>query len=215
MKVLGSIAKVLAPIALLASSSAFASGWPVPAEPITIKRIQYNGTGCPLGTVAENISTKKDSFTLTFSEFVAEAGPGIPLSAGRRNCILTLVLDVPGGWQYSVGEFYYRGFLDLDQGIKAEQSATYFFEGQGLQGRFASSSFGPYEKDYVYTDKVGLASAVWSPCGVERALNINTAIRVDNTNRRQYPNAQGFITTDSVDGQIKQVWGLTWRRCQP
>jgi hypothetical protein len=150
---------------------------------------------------------------LTFSEFVAEAGPGISLSAGRKNCVATLVLDIPSGWQYSITSFFYRGFMALDKGIQAEHSASYFLEGQGKTGTFTAKNFGPYENDYVYNDKVGIASAVWSPCGVERALNINTAIRVSNTNARAYPHAQGLITNDSIDGQITQVWGLTWRRC--
>ncbi|MCX6131583.1 MAG: DUF4360 domain-containing protein, partial [Proteobacteria bacterium] len=93
-------------------------------------------------------------------------------------------------------------------------SASYFFEGQGFTGRFASNQSGPYTSDYVYNDNIGLSSAVWSPCGIERALNINTAIRVSNTDNRKYRNARGLISNDSVDGQIKQVWGITWRPCR-
>jgi hypothetical protein len=48
---------------------------------------------------------------------------------------------------------------------------------------------------------------------VSRALNLNTKIRVANTNTAYYPEARGFITNDSIDGQITQVFGLTWRRC--
>jgi hypothetical protein len=213
MKVFGSIVKFVAPLLVMGAAAQAEVRFPVPSEPITIKKIQYNGTGCPLGTVAKNVSDDKTAFTLTFSEFVAEAGPGIPLSYGRKNCVATLVLDVPAGWQYSIGSFFYRGFMALDKGIKADHTATYFLEGQGKTGSFRSSNYGPYESDYVYNDQVGIASAVWSPCGVERALNINTSIRVSNTNSRAYPNAQGLITNDSIDGQITQVWGLTWRRC--
>ncbi len=214
MKVFGSIIKFVAPIVLVgAVANAQQRSNLAPSEPITIKSIAYNGTGCPLGTVAQNVSEDKQSFTLTFSEFVAEAGPGISLADGRKNCIATMVLNVPGGWQYSVASFYYRGFLALDNGVKAEQSADYYFQGQGLTGRFGTTKTGPFESDYVYNDNIGLASAVWSPCGVERALNINAKIRVWNTSSSSYPGARGFITTDSIDGQIKQVWGITWRRC--
>lgn len=184
-----------------------------PSEPITIERIQYNGTGCPLGTVAQNVSDDKQAFTLTFSEFFAEAGPGISLAQGRKNCIATVTLNIPAGWQYSVANFYYRGFMQLDEGIKAEHSVDYSFEGQGRTNRFASTMSGPYESDYVYSDSVGLATTVWSPCGVSRALNLNTKIRVSNTSSASYPEARGFITNDSIDGQITQVFGLTWRRC--
>jgi hypothetical protein len=185
----------------------------VPSEPITIERIQYNGTGCPLGTVAQNVSDDKQAFTLTFSEFIAESGPGISLAQGRKNCIATVTLNIPAGWQYSVANFYYRGFMQLDEGVKAEHSVDYSFEGQGRTSRFASTMSGPYESDYVYSDSVGIATTVWSPCGVSRALNLNTKIRVANTNTAYYPEARGFITNDSIDGQITQVFGLTWRRC--
>ncbi|HYX37792.1 MAG TPA: DUF4360 domain-containing protein [Oligoflexus sp.] len=185
----------------------------VPSDPITIENIQYNGTGCPLGTVAQNVSDDKQAFTLTFSEFFAEAGPGISLAQGRKNCIATVTLHIPSGWQYSVANFYYRGFMQLDEGIKADHSVDYSFEGQGRTSRFASVTTGPFENDYVYSDSVGIESNVWSPCGVSRALNLNTKIRVSNASTTAYPNARGFITNDSIDGQITQVFGLTWRRC--
>ncbi len=213
MKVFASIVKCVAPILFVGAAAQAQVRLPAPAEPITIKKIMYNGSGCPLGTVAKNVSEDKQSFTLTFSEFVAEAGPGVSLSEGRKNCVATLTLDVPGGWQYSIGSFFYRGFMQLDRGIKAEHSADYFFEGTGFTGRFSSTKVGPFENDYVYNDNIGLSSAVWSACGVERALNINTKIRVSNSNSSAYPNARGLITNDSIDGQIKQVWGITWRRC--
>lgn len=185
----------------------------VPAEPITIKKIIYNGTGCPLGSVAQNVSDDKQAFTLTFSQFVAEAGPGISLAAGRKNCIATVVLNIPSGWQYSIANFFYRGFLALDEGIKSEHSVDYSFEGQGTTSRFAKNETGPFESDYVYSDTIGIQTNVWSPCGVDRALNLNTKIRVSNSNPTLYPNSTGLITNDSIDGQITQVFGITWRRC--
>ncbi len=217
MSMVGNLAKVLAPAALLVSSVSFANIL-VPAEPVTIKSIKVNGTGCPLGTVAENISEDKQAFTLTFSEFIAETGPGLSPANSRKNCVVTATLKVPVGWQYSIGSFYYRGFMGLDEGIKATHSTSYFFEGQGRTGRFESVKQGPLSEDFVFTDKIGLQSAVmpdtWSDRAKERALNINTSIRVANVDSTLYPNAQGLITNDSIDGELKQVFGLTWRRCQ-
>ncbi len=184
-----------------------------PVEPVLIKKLQSNGSGCPIGSVASNISDDKKSFTLTFSDFVAEAAPNGSYAAARKNCVMTLVLDVPAGWQYSIASFYYRGFMQLDAGMKAEHSTDYFFEGQGLTNKFGSTQSGPYANDYVYSDDVGLASSVWSPCQESRALNINTKIRVWNTDPSKFPNGRGVIANDSVDSQIRQVWGLTWKRC--
>jgi hypothetical protein len=193
-----------------AASQVFAA---VPAEVIEIKSIQYNGSGCPMSTVAENVSSDKQAFTLSFSDYVAEAGPNLPPSSGRKNCQLTMVLNVPAGWQFSIASFYYRGFMELDTAMKAQQTASYYFQGQGATGKFSSNKTGQYSGDYVYNDNIGLSSAIWSACGVERALNVNTSIRVYNTNSSKYPNSSGLITTDSVDGQIKQIWGITWRQC--
>ncbi|MFY7930089.1 MAG: DUF4360 domain-containing protein [Oligoflexus sp.] len=219
MSMVRSLSKFLVPAALLfAAQSASANGFLPPQGSVKIKRLLFNGTGCPLGTVAENISADGKAFTVTFSEFFAEVGPGLPLSSGRRNCNLTAVLAVPAGWQFTVGDFFYRGFMDIDAGIRAEHTTNYFFEGQGDTGSFRSNEVGPQEKDFVYTDKIGLVSSYmpnyWSPCNVERALNINVSVRVSNTNTRLYPNAQGLITNDSIDGQLKQVFGLNWRPCQ-
>ncbi|WP_141735502.1 DUF4360 domain-containing protein [Oligoflexus tunisiensis] len=217
MSMVGHLVKALAPAALLVSSVSFADIL-VPAEPVTIKSIKVNGSGCPLGTVAQNISDDKQAFTLTFSEFVAETGPGMSPTASRKNCVVTATLKVPVGWQYSIGSFYYRGFMGLDEGIRATHTTSYFFEGQGKTGTFSADKYGPLSEDFVYTDKIGLNSAImpdtWSDCAKERALNINTSIRVSNINSRKYPNAQGLITNDSIDGEITQVFGLTWRRCQ-
>lgn len=184
-----------------------------PTEPVLIKKIQANGSGCPIGSVATNIGDDKKSFTLTFSDFVAETGPNMPYSAARKNCTLTMVLDVPAGWQYSIASYYYRGFMQLDSGIKAEHSVDYYFEGQGLTNRFGTTQSGPYAADYVFNDDVGLASSVYSPCQESRALNINAKIRIYNSNPSGFPNSRGVIANDSVDGQIRQVWGLTWKRC--
>jgi hypothetical protein len=213
MKFAKSVMKILAPLAALASGSAYAHG-PAPEEPILIENVSFKGTGCAdESTASVNISEDKQAFTVTFSEFLAEAGVGIPASASRKNCALTLDLDIPAGWQFSIADFNFRGFMTLDQGISAEHSATYFLQGDPKQLKFASTNKGPFSEDYVYTDTIGIGSQVWSACGIKRALSINTAIRVWNTNKIKFPTAAGLITNDSIDGEITQVWGLTWRKC--
>ncbi len=214
MKVLGNTFKFLAPLSLLASTAAFANVRP--SEGLKIKQIIYNGSGCPLGSVAETISSNADAFTLTFSEFFAEVYQGSRPSEQTKNCILTVVLDVPAGWQYSVADFYYRGFMDLDPYVDATHSTSYFFQGQGRTGTFQSVKQGRnsgYNGQYNYRDTIGLESKIWSVCNVERSLNINTRIRVENTRKGSQPAAQGYIANDSIDGQIVQKFGITWRRC--
>ena len=211
MKVSG-LTKILAPMALLAASTVASANTPNPRE-VYIQGITYNGSGCPLGTVAENVSADAKAFTLTFSDYIAEAGPGVSLRDGRRNCQVTLDLKVPQGWQYSFGTFDYRGYVFLDRGMQAAHNTSYYFQGQGDTGRFESVMHGDIDRDYTFRDSIALGSMVWSSCDASRALNINTAINVRNSNKRRYPDAAGLITNDSIDGEIKHVFGIRWRRC--
>ncbi len=214
MKVAQSVVKVLAPIAILASTPLFALSRTVPEQPILIDNISFKGTGCSdASTASVNVAPDKQAFTVSFSEFIAEAGPGIPASANRKNCNLTLDLDIPAGWQFSIVDFNFRGFVNLDAGVNAEHSATYFLQGDPQQLKFSSVSKGSFTQDYVYTDKVGVGSVVWSACGAKRALSVNTAIRVWNTDKVKFPTAAGLITNDTIDGQIVQKYGITWRQC--
>jgi len=206
-----SLLKLLAPVAALASTPLFADA---PGEPIRIENIAFKGTGCPDNSTASvNISDDKQAFTVAFSEFVAETGPGLPLTAGRKNCNLTLDLDIPAGWQFSIASFNFRGFAAIDEGVSASHEATYFLQGDRRQQKFSSTENGPAEKDYVYTDNIGISSAVWSACGVKRALSVNTVLRVWNTDKNRFPNSAGILTNDTIDGEIVQKYGITWRRC--
>lgn len=193
--------------------SAAAMANPVPDQDVEILDIVYNGSGCPLGTVAENVSEDKDAFTLTFSEYIAEAGPEARVSEGRKNCQLTVSLKVPSGWQYSIGDFDYRGFIFLDRGIRAQHTTNYYFQGDANTAGFEQYIDGPQDDVYSFRESVGLQSRVWSKCSSQRALNINTAVSVRNTDKRRFPNAEGVMGTDSIDGKITQQFGLKWRRC--
>jgi hypothetical protein len=215
--------KLLVPAMLVISSHGFATERPnqLPSpelEGVTIQSINALGSGCKdPSTYAVNLSDDKKAFTLSFSEFIAEVGPGIPLVESRKNCSIVLDLKIPAGWQYTIGTFNYRGFMDLGPKVKAEHTTTYYFQGQGKTGSFTAVEIGPQAKDFVYTDKVGLQTAyipdVWSPCSsASRALTINPSVRVSKAQGAS-SSAQGIITNDSVDGELTQVFGLQWRRC--
>ncbi len=207
--------RFLLPLLLLTAGHAAAQSAP-PARSVTLKSIKYNGSGCPIGTVAENISADNQAFTLTFSEFIAEAGPNVSPRSNRKNCQLTAVLSIPPGWQYTVGSFNYRGFIDVDPGVTATHTTSYYFQGQGQTGTFQSRQNGPYADAFTYTDTIGLNSQnLWSPCNIERALNINAAIYV-GVNDPRNTSSTGYIANDSIDGELRQrySYSLYWRPCR-
>jgi hypothetical protein len=189
------------------SLSAFADG-PNPDE-VYVNNIVHAGTGCPVGTVATDISEDAKAFTLLFDQYLVEAGPGIPLSESRKFCQVTLNLHVPQGWSFTIFDVTYAGFANLDAGTTGLERSTYYFQGSPSSGVTLTSTLrGRYNSDYRIQDRLGLDALIWSPCGVNRALNIKSAIQV---NARSGQSA--MMTIDSIDGQLKHRYGIQWRRC--
>jgi hypothetical protein len=195
---------------LLSSLSAMAEESPNPSQ-VYIRNITANGSGCPIGSVGSDISPDAKAFTLTFSEYAAEIGPGIPLSESRKNCQLGVAMNIPSGWSYTLLKVDYRGFAALDAGVVGQQRSTYYF--QGASGRTNSGAlftniYGPTSRDFTISDDVEIQDFVWSPCGVTRSLNINTEVRVSGRS-----GTRGYITQDSIDGELSHTYRIAWRRC--
>jgi hypothetical protein len=178
---------------------------------VRIRSLSWGGSGCPAGTVAENLAPDFRAFTLLFDSYVAEIGPGLPLSQSRRNCQILVDLDFPQGWSYSVFNVDYRGFASLDPRVSGVQQSAYYFQGESRTARLQTTLNGPKVSDYQIRDSLVLEDLVWSPCGAQRALIINSAIRVANNSSK--PDARGMLTTDSIDGEVTHIYGLQWRHC--
>ncbi len=208
LSTLKTLVKFGAPVLVAAM---FASAADAASPPyVRIRSVSYAGSGCQAGSVSQNVSPDLQAFTLLFDNFVAEVGPGVPLSSSRKNCQIAVDLDFPSGWSYSVATLDYRGFVNLDAGSVADQSAAYYFQGSGATARLHTPMYGPTNRDYQIRDTLGISALVWSPCGLQRALNINTQIRLTAN-----AGARGLITTDSIDGQFKTLYryGLSWQQC--
>lgn len=193
--------------AMLAASSAYADA----PSYVRVRSINFAGSGCPAGSVATNVSPDLQAFTLLFDNYIAEVGPGISAREKRKNCVVNVDLDFPQGWTYTVFTVDYRGFLDLERGLTATQQTSYYFQGSSSTARLASNFAGPAARDYQVRDTLGVTSLIWSPCGASRSLNMNTEVRVDNTRNRS---GSGIMTLDSIDGQLKHIYGVQWKRCR-
>ena len=111
---------------IIQASSAAPSG-------VTIESISYAGTGCSAGTVAGTFTDDKSLLTLAFDSYVAQSGPSIQTSESRKNCLLTLKLKYPSGYQYSIFTADYRGFAAISSGSTGICKSTYYFSSQSLQ----------------------------------------------------------------------------------
>ncbi|KAJ2915662.1 hypothetical protein MD484_g4741, partial [Candolleomyces efflorescens] len=187
----------------------------VPTPPPTgfnITSLGVIGSGCPPGSTYYLLNPDRTAVTVTFSQYYAEAGPGIPISANRKNCALTFGVKVPPGFTFGVATVDYRGFYQLDRRVTAAQQSIYYFQGNLQQATARSDLVGPVDgADYTYRDSFDLVSTVLSPCGQDTVLVVTSDLRVNNAQNRQ---GSGYIATDSIDTALAQTFNFQWQTCK-
>ncbi|KAH9474317.1 putative secreted protein [Psilocybe cubensis] len=183
---------------------------PAPAG-FNITSLGVNGSGCPPGSTYYLLNPDRTAVTVTFSQFFAEAGPGIPISQNRKNCQLTLGVYVPPGFTFGIATVDYRGYYQLDKSVTAAQQSIYYFQGVVTQATARSDLTGPVDgADYTYRDAFDLVSTVTSPCGVSSVLNIQSDLRVSNSKNTK---GSGYIATDSIDTALATTFNFQWQKC--
>ncbi len=66
-------------------------------------------------------------------------GNAVATSKQRKNCQLTLELQYPGGFQYSILSADYRGYANIEKGVTGTLKSTYYFAGLKPQVSIAPS----------------------------------------------------------------------------
>jgi hypothetical protein len=175
---------------------------------VYVKEITYNGSGCPKDSVAIALSEDLTTFTLLFSNFIAQSGKNIAATENRKNCQVNVDIRYPQGWSYSIATIDYRGYIGIPKGVSAVQKANYYFAGSTSQVSAESKWNGPLSQDYLTRNQIPVQNTVWSQCGKVERGNVNAQVRLEGDLTKS---AQ--ITVDSIDGTVKQVYGLQWLRC--
>lgn len=188
----------------LTSTSAFA------VDGVFLGQPGYGGNGCPAGTVSAVLSPDAKSLSVVFDAYQVEVAGRTRIA--RKNCDLQIPVHVPSGWSFSVIQLDYRGFNSLPAGARSELVADYFFAGNGANSvRYAKTFTGPSDKDYLFTNKLGVEATVWSPCdGADAILRAKTDLRLYGNTRGD----QALSTVDSVDIKSGLLYQFQWRRCR-
>jgi uncharacterized protein DUF4360 len=210
LKALATGATLLASLAGLGAPAhaAPASG---PLDEMVIDVAAANGSGCPWGTADVTVSPDHKAFTVTYSEFTAQTGPGTKPTDFRKNCQLALNVHVPQGYTYAIAGADYRGFAHLEKGATGSESANYYFQGESQSTRIRHDFNGAVDSDWQRTDNVGIGSLSYLRCGEQRYLNVNTELRVNRG--WSSPKATSFLTMDSADGRLDTVYHIAWKKC--
>lgn len=249
---------------------------------VSIGSFTHGGSACPAGSVAANISPDATALTIIFDNWVVEMDD-TPAPVVTRQCRLDMKLVAPAGWRYAILGLDYRGFADLEAGARAEQTASYRFNGGAVGQLNPMLLTGPLSTDYINSTEIALTNLPWSSCGGDMTLTIDTSSKIDvsapnvareinlSSGGNRYaeqdlgvpissmevirrdsaaqckvnvgygfsgtkawvnkgcralfritapgqpplPKPRGLLTVDSIDGELRQNYGIAWQQCSP
>jgi hypothetical protein len=177
-----------------------------PVIPPYFASITANGTGCPAGTSSILISDDGKTFVTTFSKLEANVTPAT--SAAVSDCQLAIKVTGEVSMSFALTDVVFEGSAKLADGQNARQSMRSYFQGNpSVAGEATTEIDGPYDDKVVFQNTVKTADLVWSPCGLQRDLNLRTTLRLENGTADK--KAAGYVRIDQLSS-LK----LNWRRCR-
>lgn len=180
----------------------------IPAERITVSVETVNGSGCPAGTARVSAAADNTAFTVTYSDYYVLAGAGAKPTESRKNCQLSLRVQIPQGFTFAVSQVELQGFAYLQPGATGSQHSHYYFMGTSQTTSVSHEFTGPYSDHWRTSDRA--AALVYAPCDQVRNLNVNTELRVDDGGSGR---GTSLMVMDSTRGSVRSVYHLSWREC--
>jgi hypothetical protein len=206
--VVAAIGLVLSSIIPLGTAQAAAP----PTGTIGIDVVKVNGTGCPSGTAAAAVSPDNTSFTVTYSQFLAQVGVGAKPGEFHQKCQLHLKVLNPPDYTYGIARVDHRGFASLASGATGVAKANYNFQGMPSKELTNHLFSGPFSDDWQATDVAEAGSIAHAPCGARQTFIIGTELRVD-AGTSDPKKTTSFMSMDSTDSDLSVVYQLSWKKC--
>lgn len=178
------------------------------ADDIRLGAPSYGGSGCPAGTASAALSPDQKSLSILFDQYQVNAGGRTGVVMDRKSCNVAVPVHVPQGLSLSIFKVDYRGFNSLPYGAYSRFHVEYFFA--GARGpTYDKTFYGSLNSDYLLTNTLAATAVIWSPCGQDVNLRVNSSMLA----RTNGQNQQTFATVDSADIRAGLVYALQWRRC--
>lgn len=178
------------------------------ADDIRLGDPGYGGSGCPGGSASVTLSPDRKSLSILFDAYLAEAGGSTGKAIDRKSCNIAVPVHVPQGYSISIFQVDYRGYTYVPVGAQARFNAEYFFA--GIRGPSSTETFrGFVDNQYVITNRIAAESLIWSGCGKDVNLRVNTSMLAQSNRRKD----QVLATVDSTDIKSGLVYHVQWRRC--
>ena len=165
---------------------------------VEILDANYGGSGCPDQSASVSVSPDGQEMSILFDDFVAY---GNDYRESRKSCNLSIPIQVPNGFQISLYDADYRGYVSPR--TRGRLRAEYFFAGR--RGPVFSRTFRG-ETDYSVTDPLLTVADVWSACGDSVNMRVNASMSA---------RGRGIATVDSFDlAHRGLVYQIKYRRCR-
>jgi hypothetical protein len=185
---------ILATTVLLATSALPAFANPT----VEILGASYGGSGCPAQSASVSVSPDGQELSILFDKFITL---GNQAAESRKSCNLSIPIRVPQGYQISLYDADYRGYVAPS--TRANLRAEYFFAGS--RGPVFSRFF-TGETNYNVRDSLATVANVWSACGDSINMRVNAAMTARGA---------GMATVDSFDlAHRGLVYHIKYRSCR-
>jgi len=172
---------------------------------VYVDSFSAGGNGCAPGTVTQNLSPDAKALTLLFDNFLVDSSANRGREV-KKSCRVNMRLAIPPGWAYTLFSVDYRGFASLGDDDESRLRSWYSLDGS-QQIRISNLKMeGPYQADYLQRAWVPLDTLPWLACNrTSSNIVIDTEIMTNGDS--------AMMTVDSVDGELRQQYGVAWRRC--
>jgi hypothetical protein len=181
----------------------------VPSGDITVQVLSANGSGCPAGTASVRPAADHTGFTVSYTAFTAEAGPGTDPTDIRKNCQLSLLINVPQGFTFAIARADYIGTADLAKGAIGTHKTNYYLQGSSVNNNVTHTFTGPMDGLWAVTDAV--VAPVYAPCNTSEVLNVNTQIRVSAAGAT--PGTVSTMSMNYSSGSVNSFFHFSWQQC--
>lgn len=180
----------------LSSGAAFAKSAPSGAF---VDSIQIIGSGCLRDYIEgyqlgpNHLGVKTPSFHVALEQ---------NSRIERKNCQAMIDIVKPDGWTYRVTRVRLNGWAHVSGNVEARVTNSHYIQGQA-RSSLVEQSISPWFRNnfrFINDEK-----GEWAPCGVDRILNVNTAIMV-----RRGENGKGHAYLKLNPNMRVQ---LEWKRC--
>jgi hypothetical protein len=179
-----------------------------PPAQVSIAGTTHGGRGCPHDTdsVRVRLDATQSAIEIIFDRVAAAAGPGVSAIDMREMCTVSVNLDVPPNTSYAVVAIEHEGYAELASGAKAYVRNAFYEQGTADDSAVENRLQGPFNGAWSFTNRVRDSQLEWSPCNMDRALNLKTSVHITK-------GASVTSSTVELDRHFTQTYQLVYRAC--